>query len=469
VSAVDTDHESRIEQLTEDTVLTQREAAVLVLKEEGYSRHEIADALGVTPSTVDTYRERSSERLTQARETLTEFETESPDIDLDDITSTVTLIPEPPVGRERQLYQAPCANDVAQSHYRQTVQSKIDVSEYADILPSEIADQYEETAVWGTGNDSAAKHLRQGDVIAFYTGDLRYDSIAVVIDSEQNEELDDALPWNAYERGLNQEDSDTWPYVIYLTDPIPVDIDSAQFHEHLGYDGDFPLGFRRVAPHRVSKLEADYGDLGVYFEAIRETADQATGPNPKSSGSDDSTPSKEWNPPSPNSELRPFEESPNRVPDNPSQSRTQTYETNPSEKAKSHESHEDVLDLLVNHLEPEFECFDVEGGSDLIATDAVESVLQAESKSLSGSTPDKKQIRTALGQLREYWYFDIVRPGRYTNLSLTQALLFDREPSGRYREFVEWVSEESVLVFWVGDDELDGTETSMNTLRTLIE
>lgn len=465
---IDEAHQSRIEQVTEDTVLTERQAAVLVLSEEEYSRNEIASALNLEPSTVDTYKNRASERLTQAQKTLTEFEAKRPDIDLDNIESTLTFIPEPPLGRRRQLYQAPCANDVAQSHYRQTVQSKVKVSDYAGILPSEIVDQYEKIAIWGTGNDSAAEHLRRGDVITFYTGSYRYDSIAIVIGSDQNEEIDDAL-WNAYERGLNEEDSETWPYVIYLSDPIPVDIDSTQFHDHLGYDGDYPLGFRRVASHRVSKLEANYGDLETYFETIRNTADQGIDSKTENSPNADSTSSSKSEPSPHDRKLRPIEESPNRVPRNPSESRSQTYETDPSEKAKSHQSHEDALGMLTKHLEPNFECFDVEGGSDLIATDDVKSVFQAEAKSLSNSKSDKEQIRRALGQLQEYQYFDIVRPGRYTNLSLTQALLFDRKPSGRYREFVEWLVEEGTLVFWVDDEELDGTAMSMTKLGTLVE
>lgn len=43
--------------------LSEREGAVLKLTAEGYSNHEIGEQLGVSPKTVDTYRQRIMEKL----------------------------------------------------------------------------------------------------------------------------------------------------------------------------------------------------------------------------------------------------------------------------------------------------------------------------------------------------------------------------------------------------------------------
>lgn len=149
-----------------------------------------------------------------------------------------------------------------------------------------------------------------------------------------------------------------------------------------------------------------------------------------------------------------------------------TYDSNPTEQAKSHRSHEDTLKLFVDRLKKQgYECFNIEDGSDLIATDHSSHILHAETKSLRNA--QKIQIRKAIGQLAEYRYFDIERPGRFQNQSLTQALLFDREPTGRYREFVEALSSkesQSILTFWVDEDgQLAGTEESLNQLNAFIE
>lgn len=392
--------------------------------------------------------------------------------DVDDIVPTITLLPNPDSGQQRQLFQAPCANEQAQTHYERTVQSKVDVDKYSEYLPNEIVENYEKITVWGTGNESAATDIRRGDVISFYVGDHQYESIAVVLDSEPNEALNDAL-WEPYERGLNEDDSKTWPYIIYLTDPIPVAIDSREFHRDLDYDRDHPLGFTRVAPHRVSKLISKHGDLETYFGVVRNTATEVTETNDKrdSNTSTESTTEQTSNPVR-KRDLRPIGESPDRTPSNPADSQSVTYDSSPAEQAKSHQSHEDTLELLVNRLEnQDYECFDIEGGSDLIATNYSSHVLQAEAKSLRNA--QKLQIRKAIGQLAEYRYFDIERLGRFQDQSLTQALLFDREPTGRYREFVEALSSKgshSILTFWIDEDgNLAGTEESLNQLNAFSE
>lgn len=51
--------------------------------------------------------------------------------------------------------------------------------------------------------------------------------------------------------------------------------------------------------------------------------------------------------------------------------------------------------------------------------------------------------------------------------------MFDREPAGRYREFVEALSSkdsQSILTFWIDEDgKLAGTEESLNQLNALIK
>lgn len=67
-------YEDRADELAEITTLTEGEARVQALLEEDKGRQEIAEKLGIAPSTVDTNKQRIKDRVERARATLEEID-----------------------------------------------------------------------------------------------------------------------------------------------------------------------------------------------------------------------------------------------------------------------------------------------------------------------------------------------------------------------------------------------------------
>lgn len=65
-----TEIELRAEEIADETLLTDREAQVWLLQEEGLTRDMIATELGVSIHSVDEYRKRRSKKLRKAEATV---------------------------------------------------------------------------------------------------------------------------------------------------------------------------------------------------------------------------------------------------------------------------------------------------------------------------------------------------------------------------------------------------------------
>lgn len=257
--------ESRADELHEETSLSEVEAKIQARQEHGYTREEIADDLDVSPSHVSVASSRISEKEKEARDTATVLKGESPDR----TGRAGTILPEDARPRDgAQLFLAPCVNENAQRHFQDTVVDGVDVE--TPVYRPHIHTRYTGTVpIWGTGdgNASAAEAMESGDVILFYVGENRYSHFAVVQEVEKNPELAEAL-WTPYGDTIRKDETENWPWVMYLGDPVEVAIDSETLHDTLGWSRSYPLGFTRVGDGRVDRVRAEYGSIEEYLGEV---------------------------------------------------------------------------------------------------------------------------------------------------------------------------------------------------------
>ena len=259
MSADDSAIQERARELAAKTTFSEQEARVLAYEEHGFSRASIAEELDLSRSTVNEYARRISQRQQKARETLDLLIESNGQPDNEGMQTSLPGFETKSEGR-RQLFLCPTANEQAQQHFRSTVLNGVNTDNYRELIP----ERFDGTvAIWGTGTSAGTK-VEQGDVLAFYIGERRYSHIAVVEEAETNKALDKAL-WTTYEGTLREDETSSWPHIFYLSEPIEVDLASPVLHGDLDYDDEFPLGFRRVANHRVADLYSTHGGLERYF------------------------------------------------------------------------------------------------------------------------------------------------------------------------------------------------------------
>lgn len=68
------DREQEAVELAERTLLSEREALVVLCKRDGLTHKQTANLLGVAKGTVDSHSSRASEKVRAARRTLAEFD-----------------------------------------------------------------------------------------------------------------------------------------------------------------------------------------------------------------------------------------------------------------------------------------------------------------------------------------------------------------------------------------------------------
>lgn len=157
------------------------------------------------------------------------------------------------------IYLAPCSNDDAQEHLNRTVIDGVDRDDYGQYTTVGFGDS---VSIWGVkdGNRSHWQNIDAGDYIFFYTGDETYSQVVEVLATDQNEALAEHL-WPGFE--------DTWEFIIYLSDPIPVEIDSEEIANFAGYERNYILGFQSLRDRAIDEIENGYGSIEGYINANR--------------------------------------------------------------------------------------------------------------------------------------------------------------------------------------------------------
>lgn len=135
-----------------------------------------------------------------------------------------------------------------------------------------------------------------------------------------------------------------------------------------------------------------------------------------------------------------------------------TYTTNKTGQERSDRRHQNALATFAQQLENSgFSCLYTQH-SDLIAINN-DDVLLTEVKSITASN-EKTQVRTAIGQLFEYYARDIENQDRFEAYRVHLCLLLNQEPSPKYRKILSKFPRLGVEVFWIDENEAIPIENS---------
>ncbi|WP_440991212.1 AAA family ATPase [Haloarchaeobius baliensis] len=152
-----------------------------------------------------------------------------------------------------KVFLAPYGNDVARENFERTVLDGIDAHRIHDH--SERTFESERVRLWGTKDSVAGswRKIEPGDFLFFYR-DGRYEQAAEVIATERNEPLGrDIWP--------NHGDDDPWICIIYLEEPVELDLDSSILHDLAGHDISYVMGFQTLNEMGVGGLRGRYGSI----------------------------------------------------------------------------------------------------------------------------------------------------------------------------------------------------------------
>ncbi|MCD2204537.1 AAA family ATPase [Halobacterium sp. KA-6] len=167
---------------------------------------------------------------------------------------------------DTRVFLAPCSNADAQEHLERTVLDGVPESTYGDHTSINFG---ESVSIWGgkEGVEGTWKQVSSGDYLLYYTGGSQYTYAVEVLATEENADLAEAL-WPGFD--------DTWKYIFYLGDPIPVDISSEELHGYAGYGRDFPLGLQPLNEEGLKRIRDEFGSVSQYIETHRTDADSAS-------------------------------------------------------------------------------------------------------------------------------------------------------------------------------------------------
>lgn len=151
------------------------------------------------------------------------------------------------------VFRAPYGNDAALRNFRRTVVDGVDrnaVAEHTDrAFDGDIV------RLWGTKGtvQGSWKNVGAGDYLIFYR-DGTYTHSAEVLGTEMNEPLGRSV-WPNFEEGK------PWLCVIYLGEPVEINVDSSVIHDLAGYDIDYPMGFSPLNEMGIGGIRGKYGSV----------------------------------------------------------------------------------------------------------------------------------------------------------------------------------------------------------------
>lgn len=165
-----------------------------------------------------------------------------------------------PTSTTPSLFLAPAVRGAAKAHFERTVEQPVS----ADMYHNQTEKRFGESVyMWGVreGNARFWRQMEKGDFLLFYSEPGLYTLGARVLATEQNPEFADLV--------FDQGDG-TFPYLIYLTTPVRLDLPSAHLHELLGFERDHAYNFTRVRDENLETIRAEYGSLSAYFNETRQ-------------------------------------------------------------------------------------------------------------------------------------------------------------------------------------------------------
>jgi hypothetical protein len=167
-----------------------------------------------------------------------------------------------------KLYLAPATRGGGVYRYfERTVLDGVEKCFYSDYSDS---DWGENARVWGLTSSIEAvwESIDEDDWILIYTRENEYEYAARVIGTEHNPELGDAIRDDVID--ADESENRDWDLLVFLEEPISVSVSGDVVQEVFGYGNRYPVRFIRVTDERLKSLEAEYGDVAGFIDAIRE-------------------------------------------------------------------------------------------------------------------------------------------------------------------------------------------------------
>ena len=151
------------------------------------------------------------------------------------------------------IFRAPFGNDEAQANFRRTVLNGVPADELESVTEYNL--EGERVRVWGTkaSVESSWKKVEKGDFLIFYR-DGKYEYATEVLDTERNEELGREI-WP------NHGEGDPWVCIIYLAEPVELNVSSAEIHDLAGYDMTHTMGFSPLNEMGIGGIRGRWGSI----------------------------------------------------------------------------------------------------------------------------------------------------------------------------------------------------------------
>jgi len=168
-----------------------------------------------------------------------------------------------------QLYLAPASkknSSPAFSRFSKTILDTVDQSE----LPENYKNDAERFWGFQPGGrlESTWRKMYNNDYILFYTGWGVYTLGIRLVGREHNRRVAKAL-WPDYRDtsgGTDNDNKQPYEYLLYLADPLPINLPAEDLHSYLGYSGNHISGFMRADPNGVRKVVSDYGSIREFLK-----------------------------------------------------------------------------------------------------------------------------------------------------------------------------------------------------------
>jgi hypothetical protein len=132
------------------------------------------------------------------------------------------------------------------------------------------ADHGDSARVWGLTSTIEASWdtIEEGDWLLFYTRENEYEYACCVQGKEHNPDLGDVIREEVLD--ADEGENRDWDFLVFLDDPVSVSVTGDEVSDLLDYGNRYPVRFTRVVGERLESLEADFGDVDGFVDAIGE-------------------------------------------------------------------------------------------------------------------------------------------------------------------------------------------------------
>lgn len=159
-----------------------------------------------------------------------------------------------------RIYRAPYASEEAFSNFERGVLEGLPSEEVVEYTGRDF--ETEPVRMWGTTVEGSWKDIEPGDFLIFYRRG-QYEHAAEVVGTEKNGELGSAVFPN-YE-------GDPWDCIIYLEEPVEINVESAPLHDLAGYDVSHTQNFAPLNDMGLGAIRARYESVEDFVYGDRDS------------------------------------------------------------------------------------------------------------------------------------------------------------------------------------------------------